>query len=64
MLVTAKRHRAESGKGVGIVIPNLLIYPDSVVVNDPQFENFEKTPSRTELDEATNGEEEAPAIQP
>ncbi|MCY1388907.1 Protein VirD4 [compost metagenome] len=32
-----------SGKGVGIVIPNLLTYPDSVVVNDPKFENFEKT---------------------
>lgn len=32
-----------SGKGVGIVIPNLLTYPDSVVVNDPKFENFELT---------------------
>ncbi|MCY1496934.1 Protein VirD4 [compost metagenome] len=32
-----------TGKGVGIVIPNLLTYPDSVVVNDPKFENWEKT---------------------
>ncbi|MGU9854462.1 type IV secretory system conjugative DNA transfer family protein [Pseudomonas koreensis] len=32
-----------SGKGVGIVIPNLLSYPDSVVVNDPKFENYDTT---------------------
>lgn len=32
-----------SGKGVGIVIPNLLSYPDSVVVNDPKFENWDTT---------------------
>lgn len=32
-----------TGKGVGIVIPNLLTYPDSLVVNDPKFENWEKT---------------------
>ncbi|PUA41493.1 conjugal transfer protein [Pseudomonas protegens] len=32
-----------SGKGVGIVFPNLLSYPDSVVVNDPKFENWEGT---------------------
>ncbi|MCW6572915.1 type IV secretory system conjugative DNA transfer family protein [Yersinia ruckeri] len=32
-----------SGKGVGIVIPNLLAYPDSVVVNDPKFENWNIT---------------------
>lgn len=32
-----------SGKGVGIIIPNLLTYPDSVVVNDPKMENWEKT---------------------
>lgn len=32
-----------SGKGVGVVIPNLLSYPDSVVVNDPKFENWEHT---------------------
>ncbi|MDG2957053.1 type IV secretory system conjugative DNA transfer family protein [Bisgaard Taxon 10/6] len=30
-----------SGKGVGIVIPNLLTYEDSVVVVDIKFENFE-----------------------
>lgn len=32
-----------SGKGVGIVIPNLLSFPDSVVVNDPKFENWDHT---------------------
>jgi type IV secretion system protein VirD4 len=32
-----------SGKGVGIIIPNLLTYPDSVVVNDPKFENWNLT---------------------
>lgn len=32
-----------SGKGVGVVIPNLLSYPDSVVVNDPKFENWNIT---------------------
>ncbi|OSK14540.1 conjugal transfer protein [Escherichia coli M056] len=29
-----------SGKGVGIVVPNLLQYPHSVVVNDCKFENW------------------------
>jgi type IV secretion system protein VirD4 len=32
-----------SGKGVGIVIPNLLSWPDSTVVLDVKGENFEKT---------------------
>jgi type IV secretion system protein VirD4 len=32
-----------SGKGVGIVIPNLLSYPHSIVVNDPKFENWDTT---------------------
>ena len=32
-----------SGKGVGVIIPNLLTYPDSVVVNDPKFENWNIT---------------------
>ncbi|WP_456293277.1 type IV secretory system conjugative DNA transfer family protein [Pseudomonas sp. AK106] len=32
-----------TGKTVGVVIPNLLSYPDSVVVNDPKFENWNKT---------------------
>ena len=32
-----------SGKGVGIVIPNLLSYPSSIVVNDPKFENWDTT---------------------
>lgn len=32
-----------SGKGVGIVIPNLLHYSDSVVVFDPKLENYIKT---------------------
>lgn len=32
-----------SGKGVGIVVPNLLQYPHSVVVNDCKFENFHLT---------------------
>ncbi|HKT95333.1 MAG TPA: type IV secretory system conjugative DNA transfer family protein [Paraburkholderia sp.] len=31
---------ARSGKGVGIVVPNLLSYPDSVVVLDIKQENF------------------------
>ena len=29
-----------SRKGVSAVIPNLLAYPDSMVVNDPKFENW------------------------
>jgi type IV secretion system protein VirD4 len=32
-----------SGKTVGVVTPNLLSYPDSVVVNDPKFENWNTT---------------------
>lgn len=32
-----------SGKGVGSVVPNLLSFPDSVVVNDPKRENWEIT---------------------
>lgn len=32
-----------SGKGVGIVIPNLLSWPDSVVAVDVKGENFERT---------------------
>lgn len=32
-----------SGKGVGIVIPNLLHYSDSIVVFDPKLENYIKT---------------------
>lgn len=32
-----------TGKGVSAVIPNLLQYPDSVVVNDPKFENWDVT---------------------
>jgi len=32
-----------SGKGVGIVIPNLLSYPDSVVVLDIKGENYQHT---------------------
>lgn len=32
-----------SGKGVGVVIPNLLSWPDSVVVLDIKQENFAKT---------------------
>jgi type IV secretion system protein VirD4 len=32
-----------SGKTVGVVTPNLLSYPDSVVVNDPKFENWDTT---------------------
>lgn len=32
-----------SGKGVGVVIPNLLNYPDSVVVLDIKLENFKIT---------------------
>lgn len=32
-----------SGKGVGVVIPNLLTYPDSVVVFDPKGENWNIT---------------------
>jgi type IV secretion system protein VirD4 len=29
-----------SGKGVAMVTPNLLNYPDSIVCNDPKFENY------------------------
>jgi type IV secretion system protein VirD4 len=32
-----------SGKGVGFVIPNLLTWSGSVIVNDLKLENFEKT---------------------
>lgn len=32
-----------TGKGVGVVIPNLLIWPDSVVVLDVKRENWEAT---------------------
>lgn len=32
-----------SGKTVGFVIPNLLSYPDSMIVNDPKFECWEVT---------------------
>jgi len=29
-----------AGKGISAVIPNLLLYPGSVVVNDPKGENY------------------------
>ena len=32
-----------TGKGVGVVIPNLLTWPDSVVVLDVKRENWEAT---------------------
>lgn len=32
-----------TGKGVGMVIPNALTYPDSMVINDPKFENWHLT---------------------
>lgn len=32
-----------SGKGVGCVIPNLLVYPGSVLVTDPKGENYTVT---------------------
>jgi type IV secretion system protein VirD4 len=32
-----------SGKGVGVVIPNLLTYPDSMIVLDLKLENFKYT---------------------
>jgi type IV secretion system protein VirD4 len=32
-----------SGKGVGFVIPNLLTWPGSALVNDLKLENYEKT---------------------
>lgn len=32
-----------SGKGVGCVIPNLLVYPGSVLVTDPKGENYAVT---------------------
>lgn len=32
-----------SMKGVSVVIPNLMTFPDSVVVNDPKFENWDAT---------------------
>jgi type IV secretion system protein VirD4 len=35
-----------SGKGVGAVIPNLLLYPGSIVVTDPKGENYAVTAAR------------------
>jgi type IV secretion system protein VirD4 len=35
-----------SGKGVGIVIPNLLTYPGPIVVTDPKGENYAVTGAR------------------
>src|SRR5579862_213241 len=35
-----------SGKGVGAVIPNLLLYPGSIVVTDPKGENYAVTAER------------------
>ena len=32
-----------SGKGVGIVVPNLLDYPGSIVCTDPKGENLAVT---------------------
>lgn len=32
-----------SGKGIGAVIPNLLVWPGSVLVNDPKGENYAVT---------------------
>ena len=32
-----------TGKGVGEVVPNALSYPDSMVINDPKFENWQLT---------------------
>jgi type IV secretion system protein VirD4 len=32
-----------SGKGVGVVIPNCLLWPDSMVVNDIKGDNFQTT---------------------
>ncbi|WP_242452979.1 type IV secretory system conjugative DNA transfer family protein [Photobacterium damselae] len=32
-----------SGKGVGVVIPNLVNYPDTVITNDIKLENFLKS---------------------
>ncbi|HAS8353306.1 TPA: type IV secretory system conjugative DNA transfer family protein [Vibrio vulnificus] len=32
-----------TGKGVSMVIPNALTYPDSMVINDPKFENWHLT---------------------
>ena len=32
-----------SGKGVGIVIPNLLTWPGSVIVLDIKHENYQRT---------------------
>jgi type IV secretion system protein VirD4 len=32
-----------AGKGIGVVIPNLLIYPGSVIVIDPKGENYAVT---------------------
>jgi type IV secretion system protein VirD4 len=37
---------AGAGKGVGFIIPNLLMHAGSVVVMDPKGENYEKTADR------------------
>jgi len=39
----ARRSPTRSGKGVGVVIPNLLNWPDSVVVLDIKGENYDVT---------------------
>ncbi|GJG89651.1 hypothetical protein tb265_48320 [Gemmatimonadetes bacterium T265] len=35
-----------SGKGVSVIVPNLLVYPGSVVVTDPKGENYTLTHRR------------------
>lgn len=35
-----------SGKGVSVIVPNLLVYPGSVVVTDPKGENYTLTQRR------------------
>jgi type IV secretion system protein VirD4 len=35
-----------SGKGVSVIVPNLLVYPGSVVVTDPKGENYMLTQRR------------------
>ena len=35
-----------SGKGVSVIVPNLLVYPGSVVVTDPKGENYTLTQHR------------------
>lgn len=45
-----KQSSVRSAKGVGIVIPNLVSFPNSVVVFDPCSEGFKEVIFQSEMD--------------